>query len=48
MAMDRVENGLGNLCAGTIIEKNEPWLLVERRKKRADSIAGKIDGPWGI
>src|SRR6516162_5600499 len=46
-AMVGVDHALGNLCAGAVIEEDEPRLLVERRKGRADSFAGKSDGRGG-
>jgi hypothetical protein len=48
VTVDRVENNLGDLRAGCVIEENEARLLVERRKERTDSIRREGDGSgWG-
>jgi hypothetical protein len=44
MTIDRFEDTFRNLRAGTIIEKDETRLLVQRRKERTDSIAREVNG----
>jgi hypothetical protein len=39
MAVDCIEDDLGNLRAGGVIEKYEMRLLMERGKERTDSVA---------